>query len=68
MTVSEDQRIEIWNMQFFLDLGFSGDATALLLSWGTDPHDAENLLYVGGQKNGRRTACEHATALALLRP
>lgn len=61
---TEDQRIEVWNIQFFIDLGFSGDAATLLVDWKVDPHEARRLLF----REGVRTKCTHELALEILHP
>lgn len=61
---AEAQRIELWHLDFFLRLGFSGDQISVLLSWRVDPHDALRLLY----RDGERTVCTHEQAMRILAP
>ncbi len=57
--LSEDQRVELWNLEAFTRMGFDGIQTANLLSWGTDSYDAKRLIDRG---------CDHALALLILQP
>lgn len=57
--ISEDERVELWNLEFFVRLGFDGDAVSALLHWRADPHEAERLITRG---------CSHELALRILRP
>jgi hypothetical protein len=56
----EEQRVERWNLDYFVRLGFDGDAVASLLEWRVDPHDAEELVVGRG--------CPPELALRILTP
>lgn len=62
--LTEDQRVEAWNTQMFLDMEFNGEQAIALVEWGVDPHDARKLLY----RNGERTSCSIELALEILSP
>lgn len=64
MDLQDEQKVEVWNLDYFMRLGFSGPATVLLQGWGIDPHDAERLLY----RDGVRTKCSYELALEILKP
>lgn len=57
--LSEDERVELWNLEQFTRMGFNGIQTANLLSWGTDAHKAQDLINAG---------CDHELALLILQP
>jgi hypothetical protein len=62
--MNEEERVEVWNMNQFVKLGFRDFEVGALLGWGVDPHDAEALLW----RNGERTRCTHEQALEILKP
>ena len=62
--LSETSRLELWKLERFTEMGFSGDEIACLLFWGTSPHDVEALFW----RNGKRTRCTHEQALGILKP
>jgi hypothetical protein len=62
--MSEDQRIELWHLDQFAKLEFSGEQIALLLEWGVEPVEARKLML----RDGKRTKCTHDQALAILEP
>lgn len=57
--LSEDERVELWNLEAFTRMGFDGTQTANLLSWGTDAHEVEKLIARG---------CPTDLALLILQP
>lgn len=62
--LSEPDRLELWKLHRFTEMGFSGDEIACLLFWGTSPHDVEALFW----RNGKRTRCTHEQAMGIVKP
>ena len=58
-SLPEDQIVELWKMEQLSRLGFDGMQISNLLSWGTDTHEAENLISRG---------CPPELALRILMP
>ena len=59
MTPADELRVEMWRIDQFAALEFSGSAIAVLLSWDASPHEARKLIEGG---------CTQELALRILRP
>jgi hypothetical protein len=59
MSPDEEERVERWHAECFVNLGFNGSQVVTLLNWGVDPHEAARLTERG---------CPHETAMRILVP
>lgn len=64
MTSNEEERIESWHIERFIDLGFDWSAVSNLIAWKVDPHDVDKLM----RRDGKPTSCTHELALRILQP
>lgn len=59
MTPADEIRVEMWRLDQFAEMGFSGLEIATLLTWDVDLEDARKLMAKG---------CPHDLAMRILRP